>query len=372
VRETAFLLSSLFVRDLDLARLRALGEAPLDWERMAAAAHPAAVVPILWNAVTAAGLEARLPPALRERLQEAAEANAMQGALYLSTLARLSSALRAAGIDALPLKGSALVLLAPDYLPLRHMSDLDVLIRPSQQEQAAKVMRSLGAQLSFEARDAEGRLLLGEALHSTAETSPSAFVLDDVLVELHQDLPGLPGDPPCDLEPIFARAVPAGWHGTALRVPDLADQVGICCRHALRHHLDEPRLAPRQVADLEVLCALGADLAEAARRYDVGGTAPVADSLAMVEAARRAAARPSRLFQSRAERGLSPGWQAFARHKLLPMSKLRQIRGLGRRVLFPERRILEARWGAKASAMPLPLFHAWRLLRAAGRFLTGR
>jgi hypothetical protein len=372
VRERAFLLSALFPRDLDLARLRALAAGPLDWEWMATAAHLAAAVPLLWNAVTAADLEDAIPEPVRARLRDEAEANAMQGALFLATLARVAVALERAGVESLALKGAALVLLAPDYLALRHMSDLDLLIRPAQQEQAAEVLRGLGGRVDSEERDLDGRLLTGEALRATESDSPSSFVLDGVLVELHQDVSGLPGDPLVDVEPLFARALRVTWRAAPIRVPDLADQVGILCHHVLRHHRDEPRLSPRHVADLEVLRARGADLAEARRRFDGSGAAPVRESLALSEATRRAAAHPARLRLSRCERGLSPAWQRLSARKLTFVTKLRLVRAHGLGFLFPSRRFLEARLGERTRGVPLPLLQARRLLRAAGRFLAGR
>jgi hypothetical protein len=372
VRETAFLLSSLFVRHLDLERLRALAAAPLDWGRMAAAAGPAAVAPLLWNAVVAAGLEARVPPALRERLREEAEAGAMQGAMSLATLARIAGALEAAGVEALALKGAALVLLAPDYLPLRHMSDLDLLVRPAQLERAARVLRDLGGVVYAELRDLEGRLLVGEELQALGFDSPASFTLDGGLVELHQDLVGLPGDPPADVDGLFARSRRVACHGTTVRIPDPVDQAGVLCHHVLRHHRSEPRYGPRHVADLEVLQALGVDLEVAARRHDTARIAPVRQSVSLIEATRRAALRPSRLWPNRCERALSPGWRRASLRARPTVNRLRALRAFGLGILFPPRRFLEARFGEQTRGVSLPLLWVRRVARSGWRFLSGR
>lgn len=372
MRETAFLLSSLFVRHLDLARLRALAASPLDWAWMVAAARPAAVVPLLWNAVVAAEVEARVEPGVREALREEAEANAMQGALTLATLARLSGALAAAGVEALALKGSALVLLAPDYLPLRHMSDLDLLVRPGQMEAATRVLRGMGAEVYAELRDLGGRLMVGQELHAMGFDAPASFKLDGGLVELHQDLIGRPGDPPLDLEGLFARARRVAWRGSDVPIPDEVDLVGLLSVHVQRHHRAEPRFAPRHVADLEVLQALGADFGEAVRRYDTAKAAPVRESLALVEATRRAAARPSRLAPTRCERALSPRWQWASSRLRLQSGMVRYLVAHGPAILFPQRRYLEARFGERTRDVPLPLLWVRRILRSGWRFLTGR
>jgi len=371
-RERAFLLSSLFHHDLDLERLRAQAAVPLDWRWMAAAARPAAAVPFLWNAVAATGLEGTLPEALRTALRAEAEANAMQTALFLATLARITAALRGAGVEALALKGSALALLDPAYRPLRHLSDLDLLIRPGQQDAAGAVLKAAGAQVLLEERDLDGRLLTGDDLRGFETTSPASYRLDGVMLELHQDVAGAPGDPLIPVEPLFSRARTVAWRGVEILVPDLADQAGILCHHVLRHHRDEPRLTPRHVADLEALAGLGADLAEAARRFDRPGAAPVAESLALVASARRAASRPSRFLLTRVERGLSQGWQRLASRKLGLVSKLRLVRGQGLRFLFPPRRYLEARLGERSRGVPLPLLHLRRLGRALTRILRAR
>lgn len=371
-RQTSFLLSSLLVRHLDLDRLRSLAAGPLDWGRMAAAAAPVAVAPLLWNAVVAAGVEARVPPGVRERLRERAEAGAAQGALGLASLARLSSALAAAGVEALALKGAALVLLAPDYLPLRHMSDLDLLVRPAQLERAAEVLRGLGAAVASEVRDLDGRLLVGAALHGLGLDSPASFWLDGGLVELHQDLAGRPGDPPVDVEGIFARAGQVSWRGAAVRIPDPLDLAGMLCHHVLRHHHADLRYTPRHVADLEVLAALGVDLEAAARRHDGPRAAPVRQSLSLVQATRRAAARPARLLPGRCQRALTPGWQRWAARTRITVGKLHLLRAHGARILFPSRRYLEARFGEQTRGVPLPLLWVRRVLRSGWRFLTGR
>jgi hypothetical protein len=334
---------------------------------MARAARPAALAPLLWNAISAAGLEASLPAPTRQALRDEAEANAMQTALYLATLARTTTALSAAGVEALALKGAPLALASPGYRPLRHLSDLDLLLRPDAFDAAVAALQGLGARVNAEERDLDGRLITGDDLRGFDTNSPASYVLDGVLIELHQDLVGLPGDPLPPIDPLFARATRTTWRGAEILVPDLADQAGILCLHVLRHHRDEPRLAPRHVADLEALLALGADLTEAARRFDRPCAAPVAESLALLEAARRAAAGRSGLLPGRCERGLSPGWQRVSKRKLLLVAKLRLLRGEGLRFLFPPRRYLEARLGERARGVPLPLLHLRRLARAVTR-----
>ncbi len=369
--ETSFLLSSLLVRHLDLPRLRALAAGPLDWERMAEAAAPVAVAPLLWNAVVAAGVEAQVPPGVRERLREEAEAGAMQGAMSLASLARLAAALEAAGVEALALKGAALVLLDPGYLPLRHMSDLDLLVRPAQVERAVEVLRGLGS-VHSELRDLSGRLLAGAELQALGQDSPASFTIDGGLVELHQDLAGRPGDPPADVEGLFARAGQVACRGAPVRIPDAVDLAGMLCHHVLRHHHADPRYTPRHVADLEVLEALGVDLEAAARRHDTARAAPVRDSLSLVRETRRAAAHPARLWPTRCERALSPAWRGLSARTRITVGKLHLLRARGLRLLFPPRRYLEARFGEGTRGVPLPLLWVRHALRSGWRLLTGR
>ena len=375
-RERAFLLASLFHRDLDLERLRAQAAGPLDWALDGRAARPAAAVPLLWNAVAATGLEAALPGgAPRRPCAPEAEANAVQTALHLATLARLSTALRGAGVEALALKGvAARPCLDPAYRPLRHLSDLDLLLRAAGHRGGRRgAARAGGPGLRGGARPRRapphrrrparlrdhqpGRL----PARRRRRRAPPGRGRRAGRPAPRRSSRSSHGPAPCP------GAASRSWSRTWPTRP--ASSATTCCattatsRASLRATWPTWRRWPR----------LGADLAEAARRFDrpglrpgggepgAGGVGPPRRGPAVAAPPRARASAASR----RAGSGSPPASSASS-----ASSGWCAARGL--RFLFPPRRYLEARLGERSRGVPLPLLHLRRLGRALTRIFRAR
>jgi hypothetical protein len=358
--ERAFLLSSLPGRELDVGRLRALAAGGLDWAALEATARATGVVQLLANALESIGPEAPVPAGIADRLRGALEQNAARNALLASDLRAIDAALRAAGIEAVVLKGAALVALDADYAPLRAMSDVDLLVPAGA---AADVLAALRRSAVVAVGGPDPRL----------EQSPHPHVVvtrSGVPVELHVRL----GDPPAR-GAARAGAIRAGStrsNRLGVRIPSTEDLLGIAAWHALVHHRHDLAHRPRLVADLHLLLALGADAAVAAARHDTPAEHPVADALALLESARVAAAHPSRFGTLAAEQPLSPARRAIAKARGAWRSNTSRLLRAPAALFFPPRRFMAARYGVPERSPLLPLLYLYRPLRGLFRSLTGK
>lgn len=355
--ERAFLLTSLLFRELDADRLRALVARGLDWRALESAARATGVLPLLANALGAAGARPRGGAA--ERLRGALEQNAARNALLAREVVELDAALRAAGLEGVALKGAALVALDAGYAPLRAMSDVDLLVPAGAAERALDALRRSGL---VAVRPPDPRLERGH--HPEVVVTRSG-----VPVELHVRL----GDA-AQAGEARAAAVREGStraNRLGVRIPSPEDLLGVAAWHALVHHRHELAHVPRLVADVHALLALGADPAAAAARHDARDGGAVARALSLLAGARAAAARPSRLGTLPAERPLSRARRAAARAAGAWRSGATRLWRSPSGLLFPPRRFMAARYGVPERSPLLPLLYVYRPLRGVFRALTG-
>jgi len=377
-RERAFLLGSLFHRHLDLEAIRRETGEGFDWSALGAAAAPAGLGPSAWNAAREAGIVERIPAELRERLAAAYDRNTASNAATLALLRRAQRVLAERGVEALPLKGAAVMLHEPGLVPLRHMDDLDLLVRPRQVQAAKQALEAagwvvVGEPVSFGgvpvAEDEHARIHHGVALRGPT----------DLLLELHHALPSQPGLPRLADEGLFSRAVERPHGGGTVRCPSAEDLAAICCEHALVHHRAQLMPLPRLVADLQALVDAGLDLTRARPHWDPAVAQVVEEGFELLEETREAARHPGSLGRGQVERVLSPLW----RRANLAWFTLRAWVGAPRifaealarhgwRAIIPTRAYMAARYGVSPSSPVLPLLYAWRPLRGAVRLVFRR
>jgi hypothetical protein len=313
--------------------------------------------------------EGALPAPVRDRLRGLSAAAAARNGLLLDDLLRAQAVLRAAGVPSAALKGAGL--LAAGHYPsiaARHLSDVDLLVRPRDLARAARALAEAGlAPAPSALPPLDGREDALARNPASAHLPPLAG-WSGGLLELHDRLPG--GGPPADEVVGAARRVE--WRGAEVEVAALGDLAGTLCRHVLRAHGDDPRLRARHAADLAALEAARPDWPAIGARY---GARPVARSLELLAAARREAAgegrAPGRL--GLLERA-GPGFRARARWASLLPAAGGPAAGALLRAAFPSRRYMEARYGLAPGA-PLPallLRYPRRLLAGALRRLVGR
>lgn len=91
-------------------------------------------------------LEKQPDPALRKKWQQNRDGNLIKIMNQMAELERLSQAFTAQGIDHLPMKGSILLDLYPQF-DYRYLGDLDILVRKADWEKASALLLDLGYQL---------------------------------------------------------------------------------------------------------------------------------------------------------------------------------------------------------------------------------
>jgi hypothetical protein len=128
---------------LDCLRLEGQPEAApeIDWPTLVERAQRNGVAPLLYRRLREMP---PIPPAALEPLRQAYYQNAAANTLRYRELGQVLSALEAASIPAIVLKGPALALTIYPDPALRVIGDLDLLVRREQVEQAMAALQSLG------------------------------------------------------------------------------------------------------------------------------------------------------------------------------------------------------------------------------------
>lgn len=201
----------------------------VDWDALVHAAHAGGASPLLYHTLRGRNL---LPPSAEEALRIDYYANARRNLFLFRELAGLLTALSAAGVDVLLLKGAALAEAVYDNPAVRPMGDLDLLVREARVPDALRVLSGLGYAITPPA-----------AYRNEIVLQKHAAV--GVILELHWQL---------FVSPAHHQTIPADWlWDTALPVqvegapawilgPEA--QILHLCGHLVLHHDGE---APRTI-----------------------------------------------------------------------------------------------------------------------------
>lgn len=351
------LLASLLPTEASRAHLGRLLDHPLDWAAILRRANVHLTTPLLrWNLAGIGALD-RLPAKFRHELDESSHTWAARHLALVSEARRLTAALDAAGITAIPLKGAALML--GGYYPgagQRAALDLDLLVDPARIEDAEAVAASCGFRPLPGRRDVRPRQRLeNERNHRWPQRGASGVVL-----ELHhRAFHFVPGERDLSFDDIRgrAKATPDG-----LLLPCAAD----LALHLIHHtmvDLQSTHAIPRTLADLHFLFArepqAREDTMSRARDFGFAGAARlVQEALALLAEGRldemadggdlslwletalldspRALAETARVLE----------YLDFSRHPLRRMGDLLSL-------AFPSRSHLEQIYGAPGTRAPL-------------------
>jgi hypothetical protein len=115
----------------------------IDWRRVAELAQEHRVVPLIWHNLSKRP-EVELPDWLVEEFRATHRQNALHGLQVTSLFIRAVSALSAAGIPSLPLKGVCLAARYYDNVAARYAGDIDLLVAPRHVTPAGVVLRENG------------------------------------------------------------------------------------------------------------------------------------------------------------------------------------------------------------------------------------
>jgi hypothetical protein len=332
----ALLAEALRLDGFDAARLAALADAVTDWESVVESAERANVSGFVWNAFAATGDPGRIPSSERERLRRTTVKSTVRASLALAATRGAARALHAGGVEALAMKGIALLLRYPEYRALRHVDDVDLVVRPADEERADALLVAAGFRREL-ARDVPELLVANS--HHAIYRDPHGFPL-----ELH-DAP--PEEDRAAADAIWERSEPAM---AGLRIPCPEDMLGIAARHALEHHRTNPDdHIPRMIADVRLLLARGTDPERARKLHDREGSRPVEAALEFVH------------------RGV-----AFSHAATKPAYvsvHLRRARRFGWSHLVPPRAFIARKYGVSPRSPRLPFLYVRRLLEGVARLL---
>lgn len=206
-------------RELDAASIR-------DWPGLIDAALKHRIVPLLVHRLRAADF-ASVPDEARAILESWEARFHGQSLRQTAELVALLRDLAEAGIDASPYKGPVLAEALYGSVALRSFYDLDVLVRASDRDAAAEVVRARGY-LPDEAAAEHDHDDDCELHFRHPET--------DLLLELHWDV--LPGRHLDDfsVDPLWERRVAAKLGGFAVRVLSPEDRMLVLCIHGGDKH----------------------------------------------------------------------------------------------------------------------------------------
>ncbi len=211
------------------ARLQALCDAPLDWDRVIAEARRHGVDPLLHRHLSAIGAP-RVPATVLARLRSHAETNAVRNRLLGAELAKVLARLDAEGIVAIPYKGPVLAALVYRDLGLRRFADLDILVRRGDALRSKAALRELGY---------EPRLRFTPGQERAYLASQCEYALDRdrgrLTVELHWDIAPRDFAFRFDLERLWAGARPVCVNGAMVQVPQPEDLLLALIVHGSKH-----------------------------------------------------------------------------------------------------------------------------------------
>jgi hypothetical protein len=377
--ERAFILGSLFYRELPLACLRGLAADGLKWHQLAAAARRLGLGPLVANAVIEAGLHDLVPRSVAERLLGDLHHNTAQNAAVLVLLARAIGALTFAGIRALPIKGAALLLEDEALVPLRHLDDIDLLVQPGDVNRAVEVLRSVGWRIGAESMTVSGGPASSPVGRGRVHNAFELRGPTDLVLELHHALPSTGGSPRAAGAEYFGRARSLSWRLQPIACPSQEDLLALACEHVLVHHREELVHIPRLVLDLHALVSAGTSPAKAMELWGGNLKDVVRSGLALLEEARVSTVTPTRVGRRRAERPLSLLWIATNELHLValkvaraPRLFLEAVRTHGWRTVFPAPAYMASKYGVSERSLLLPALYVWRPIKGAFRMIIRR
>ena len=215
----------------DLAPLKGLSEA--EWGEVLELAGRHSVKPILHRRLKPVYAELEVPEPVRADLRKTYLMSGLRNTHLYARLNPVLSALGAARIDVVALKGSHLAELVYEEVALRPMADVDLLVRSEKLHEATTILRSLGYGQGDDI--APGRELhqdpIDEHLHIAPFQRPGGPT-----IELHYaiEFPKLMGY--VDVERLWSRAERAKIGGAEALVLSPEDLVVHLCTHAALHH----------------------------------------------------------------------------------------------------------------------------------------
>ncbi|MEP7339933.1 MAG: nucleotidyltransferase family protein [Acidobacteriota bacterium] len=276
------LLSSLLPTETSAARLRLLMESQsIEWAAVVHRADLHHIASLLRFNLARAGVLNSLPQEAQSQLRDISQTWAARHLAYVSEAARLVAALAREGIEAIPLKGAALML--GGYYPqagLRAATDIDLLVDPARIEDADRIVEAGGYAHLPGKRSARPRQRLANDLnHLWPRRGPGGLIL-----ELHhRAFQFARRERDFSFAEVRQRAtLQHSAAGTSLLLPSPTDLAFHLVHHTLVD-LQTTRAILRTIADLHFIFVRQPDARDAMQRqaaeFGFGGAAQLADQI---------------------------------------------------------------------------------------------
>jgi len=169
---------------------------------------------------------AEVPGDARERLQARMRAQHLFTLGLTAELFRVLEDFSKAGIDAIPVKGPVISLLAYDDPALRSYGDLDLLLRHKDIQPAIRRMLAMGFEPDLSVTVVQSQKVPGEYLFRRPGTQR--------LVELHTEQTFRHYPKPMRIEEMLTRRRPVVLDGRAVQVLSLEDEIVFDCIHGAK------------------------------------------------------------------------------------------------------------------------------------------
>jgi hypothetical protein len=199
---------------------------PDDWQRLPEAAHRHGLSAVLPAALTA---RPDVPPHLRDEVADLERARAVAALRGMAEAVMLSSALEAAGVPCVVLKGPAFSEWLYGDMAFRRFSDIDLLVAPATRDTAYETLRGLGCSLPGTMSSRTACVIYGD-LGAWPLSKPGALPVD-----LHWRLAQRRFAAPLEASDVLAAARPLSEKRRDIRVPSPTHAAVLTLLHAAKH-----------------------------------------------------------------------------------------------------------------------------------------
>ncbi|MHB8882561.1 MAG: nucleotidyltransferase domain-containing protein [Thermodesulfovibrionales bacterium] len=200
------------------------------WQVLLEEAGRHRVTPLLYHYLSASASAGLIPGPVLELMRKAYYLTLARNMLLFSGLKKALAALKQAGIPAVLLKGSHLALAVYKDIGLRPMSDLDLLLRSSDLEQAVPVLAEAGF-------TSAGRFFIADQVPVHQHLTPLQNK-EGAVLELHWNISNPLASHPIKPEELWARAEAGQVDGMDLLLLCPEDLLIHICLHAGRHRFN--------------------------------------------------------------------------------------------------------------------------------------
>ena len=200
-----------------------------DWEAFINLAIQHHLMPLLDYHIRKQGAENLLPDTVKTQFADEVMAQTCRNLAFQGELCKIIAACRKAGIPVIVLKGMHLAPLIYPHISLRHMNDLDLLVRPEDARRMSDVLENLGYMLPQALSEADLEFSLSQHL--------PVMVKNDFVVEVHGRI--------CKPDKIYSIDTRTWWNnareleinGVVMSVLDPVDLFLHLCIHISYMHL---------------------------------------------------------------------------------------------------------------------------------------